>query len=82
MENDRSFARNNTIGTEEIIKILNHYKRVIKIYYSEEDKNGREFSKIVENFAKKFNLKIECVKGSSKVMLDALQLQKQRRRRR
>lgn len=72
MENDRSFARNNTIGTEEIIKILNHYKRVIKVYYSAEDKNGREFSRIVENFANKFNLKIESEKGSSKVIFDAL----------
>ncbi|NQE44929.1 hypothetical protein C5S31_02740, partial [ANME-1 cluster archaeon GoMg2] len=59
--------------TPRIIKILeNHYKRVVKICYSEADENDVEFTKTVETFAKKFGLEIKPAKGSSKAMLKAL----------
>ncbi len=56
-----------------IIKLMkNHYRRVVKICYSEADEDDREYSETVENFAKEFNLKIKSLKGSAKIMLEAL----------
>ena len=51
----------------------NHYRRVVKICYSEADEDDREYSKTAENFAKNLNLNIKPLKGSAKIMLEALQ---------
>ena len=61
------------IDTSNIIKLLkNHYKRVIKVCYSEADERDEEFERVVRNFAAKFGLMIESVRGSSRAMTDAL----------
>ena len=61
------------IDTSNIIKLLkNHYKRVIKVCYSETDERDEEFERVVRNFAAKFGLTIESVRGSSRAMTDAL----------
>lgn len=65
--------RNAASDTPKIVKILtNHYKRVVKICYSEADEKDVAFAKTVANFARKFGLEIKQVQGSSKVMLNAL----------
>jgi len=59
--------------TSNIIKLLkNHYKRVIKVCYSESDERDEEFDSVVRDFAAKFGLMIESVRGSSRTMIDAL----------
>ena len=59
--------------TSNIIKLLkNHYKRVIKVCYSESDERDEEFDSVVRDFAAKFGLMIESVRGSSRAMIDAL----------
>ena len=59
--------------TSNIIKLLkNHYKRVIKVCYSESDERDEEFDSVVRDFAAKFGLMIESAKGSSRTMIDAL----------
>ena len=59
--------------TSNIIKLLkNHYKRVIKVCYSESDERDEEFDSVVRDFAAKFGLTIESVRGSSRAMIDAL----------
>jgi len=66
--------RSAAIDTPKIIKLLkDHYKRVIKICYSEADEKDEEYSKTIENFAKKFGLVIKIERGSSKIMLEALE---------
>ena len=61
------------IDTSNIIKLLkNHYKRVIKVCYSESDERDEEFDSVVRDFAAKFGLMIESVRGSSRTMIDAL----------
>jgi hypothetical protein len=52
--------------------LKSHYKRVVKICYSEADETDVEYAKTVKKFAREFNLEIKQVKGSSKCMLDAL----------
>ncbi|MBC8520563.1 MAG: DUF1638 domain-containing protein [Methanomicrobia archaeon] len=65
--------RSAAVDTPRIIKLMeNHYRRVVKICYSEADVKDREYSKTVDNFAKRFNLEIKSLKGSSKIMLEAL----------
>jgi len=59
--------------TPHIIKLMrNHYYRVVKIWYSEADKNNEEYKRTVENFARTFNLEIKLVKGSAKIMCKTL----------
>jgi len=60
--------------TARIIKLMrNHYRRVVKICYCEADNKGREYSKTVEKFANEFGLKIKIERGSSNIMLEALE---------
>ena len=60
--------------TSRILKLMkNHYNRVVKIWYSETDEKDEEYAQTVKNFARKFNLEIKKVKGSSKVMCEALE---------
>lgn len=66
--------RSAAIDTSKIIKLMkNHYRRVVKVCYSEADEKDKEYSKTVENFAKVFGLEIKTERGSSKLILDALQ---------
>ncbi len=66
--------RSAAVDTPRIIKLMkDHYRRVVKICYSEADEDDREYSKTVENFAKAFKLEIKSLKGSSKTMLDAFE---------
>lgn len=66
--------RSAAVDIPRIIKLMkNHYRRVVKICYSEADENDQEYSKTVDNFAKKFNLNITPLKGSSQIMLDAFE---------
>jgi signal recognition particle subunit SEC65 len=66
--------RSAAVDTPRIIKLMkNHYRRVVKICYSEADEKDREYSKTVENFAKEFGLEIKIEKGSSKIVLEALE---------
>jgi hypothetical protein len=65
--------RGAAVDTPRIIKLMeNHYRRVVKICYSEADEEDREYSETVEKFAKTFGLDITIETGSSKRMLDAL----------
>ncbi len=65
--------KRSTIDTPGIIKLLkNHYKRVIKICYTEADERDEYFDRVVKNFASKFGLKIETIRGSSRLMIDTL----------
>ena len=48
-------------------------RRIVKICFSEAEEGNEENSKIVENFVKEFGLEIKIEKGSSKVMLEALE---------
>ncbi len=60
--------------TKRILKLMkNHYNRVVKIEYSEADEKDEEYAQTIKNFARKFNLKIKQVKGSSKIMCEALE---------
>lgn len=60
--------------TSRILKLMkNHYNRVVKIWYSEADEKDEEYAQTVKNFARKFNLDVKTVKGSSKVMCEALE---------
>ena len=66
--------RSAAIDTPKIIKLMkNHYRRVVKVCYSEADEKDKEYSKTVENFAKVFGLEIKTERGSSELILDALQ---------
>jgi hypothetical protein len=65
--------RHAAADTPQIIKILkNHYNRVVKIWYSKADIKDGEYAQTVKNFARKFNLEIKLVKGSSKIMCETL----------
>ncbi len=69
--------RDAAADTPQIIKILkNHYYRVVKIWYSKADMKEREYAQTVKNFARKFNLEIKLVKGSSKIMCEILNVVK------
>lgn len=60
--------------TKRILKLMrNHYNRVVKIEYSEADEKDEEYAQTIKNFARKFNLEIKTVKGSSKIMCEALE---------
>ncbi|MEA2053445.1 MAG: DUF1638 domain-containing protein [Euryarchaeota archaeon] len=60
--------------TRRIIKIMqNHYQRVVKICYSEADEDDLEYRKTVDKFASKFGLEIKNVRGSSRLVLEALE---------
>ncbi len=60
--------------TKRIIQLMrNHYNRVVKVWYSEADKKDEEYAETIKNFAKKFNLEIKTVKGSSKILCEALE---------
>ena len=66
--------RSAAVDTPRIIKLMkNHYRRVVKICYSEADKGDEEYSKTIENFAKEFGLEIKIERGSSKIVLEALE---------
>ncbi|RCV64479.1 Protein of unknown function (DUF1638) [Methanophagales archaeon] len=59
--------------TRRIVKIMeNHYHRVVKICYSEADEGDIEYRKTVDKFASTFGLEIKNVWGSSKLILEAL----------
>ncbi len=63
----------NKKDTHAIIKLLkNHYKRVMKICYTEADERDEYFDRVVKAFASKFHLKIEPVRGTSKIMIETL----------
>ncbi len=65
--------RNRKGDTSAVLKLLkNHYKRVIKVCYSDADESDEEFNRVVRNFASEFGLVIESVRGSSRAVLDAL----------
>ncbi len=60
--------------TRRIMKIMeNHYQRVVKICYSEADEDDIEYRKTVDKFASTFRLEIKNVRGSSKLVLEALE---------
>jgi len=60
--------------TKRIIQLMkNHYNRVVKIEYSEADEKDEEYAQTIKNFARKFNLDIKTVKGSSKIMCELLE---------
>lgn len=60
--------------TRRIMKIMeNHYQRVVKICYTEADEGDIEYRKTVDKFASKFGLEIKNVRGSSKLVLEALE---------
>ncbi|MHC1610360.1 MAG: DUF1638 domain-containing protein [Candidatus Methanospirareceae archaeon] len=60
--------------TKRIIQLMkNHYNRVVKIEYSEADEKDEEYAETVKNFARKFNLEIKRVKGSSKIVCELLE---------
>ncbi len=64
------FAANET---PRIIKLMkNHYNRVVKIWYSDADKTDEDYAETVNNFARKFNLEIKLVQGSSKLVCETL----------
>jgi hypothetical protein len=66
--------RHTASDTSRILKLMkNHYNRVVKIWYSEADKKDEEYAQTVKNFARKFNLDVKTVKGSSKIMCEALE---------
>ncbi|RZN39024.1 MAG: DUF1638 domain-containing protein [Methanophagales archaeon ANME-1-THS] len=65
--------RHAATDTPRIIKLMkNHYYRVVKIWYSEADKNDEEYRRTVENFARTFNLEIKLVNGSARIMCELL----------
>lgn len=65
--------RHTAADTPRIIKLMkNHYHRVVQIWYSEADVQDEEYRKTVENFARTFNLDIRLVKGSARLMCEAL----------
>lgn len=68
-------SRNNVAGdTKRILQLMkDHYFRVAKIWYTTADLQDREYVLTVKRFARKFNLDIMLVKGSSKIMLDTLE---------
>ncbi len=60
--------------TPKIVKLMkNHYRRVVKICYSDADEKDREYSKTVEKFAKKFGLEVKVERGSARIMLAAFE---------
>ncbi|MHC1599572.1 MAG: DUF1638 domain-containing protein, partial [Candidatus Methanospirareceae archaeon] len=66
--------RHTASDTSRILKLMkNHYNRVVKIWYSEADKKNEEYAQTVKQFARKFNLDVKTVKGSSKIMCEALE---------
>jgi hypothetical protein len=66
--------RNAASDTRRIMRIMkNHYQRVVKICYSEADEEDIEYRKTVDKFASKFRLEIKNVRGSSKLVLEALE---------
>jgi hypothetical protein len=66
--------RNAASDTRRIMRIMkNHYQRVVKICYSEADEEDIEYRKTVDKFASKFRLEIKNVRGSSKLLLEALE---------
>jgi hypothetical protein len=73
-ESDGILGEGKGIDVSKIIKLFkSRYKRVIKVCYSDADEKDPEYSKIVADFAKKFGLEIKTERGSSKLVLDALQ---------
>lgn len=61
------------VDTAQILKLMkNHYKRVVKIWYSEVDKRNEEYTQTVKRFAKRFNMEIKPVKGSTKIICEML----------
>lgn len=65
--------RSAAIDTPRIVKIMeNHYQRVIKICYNEADEDDIEYRKTVDKFASTFGLEIKSVRGTSKLVLEAL----------
>jgi hypothetical protein len=55
--------------TQRVIKLMkNHYRRVVKIWFTEADLKDEAYAHTVENFARKFNLKITLLHGSSQAM--------------
>nr|QNO55561.1 hypothetical protein BJEEAEJC_00003 [Methanosarcinales archaeon ANME-1 ERB7] len=60
--------------TRRIMRIMkNHYQRVVKICYSEADEDDIEYRKTVDKFASTFGLEIKNVRGSSRLVLEALE---------
>ena len=67
--------RHDVIGdTKRILQLMkDHYFRVVKIWYSPADLKDKEYALTVKRFARKFNLDIMRVKGSSKIMIDTVE---------
>ena len=66
--------QHDTIGdTQRILQLMkDHYFRVVKIWYTAADLTDKEYALTVKRFARKFNLDIRRIKGSSKIMLDTV----------
>ncbi len=65
--------RSTAADTHAIIKLLkSHYKRVMKICYTEADERDEYFERVVKDFASRFHLEIEPIRGSSRMMIEAL----------
>lgn len=57
--------------TQRLIQLMkNHYRRVVKIWFTEADLKDEEYAHTVENFARKFNLTITPLQGSSQAMYE------------
>jgi hypothetical protein len=57
--------------TQRVIKLMkNHYHRVVKIWFTEADLKDEDYAHTVENFARKFNLAIKPLQGSSQAMYE------------
>ncbi|MGC9445095.1 MAG: DUF1638 domain-containing protein [Candidatus Methanospirareceae archaeon] len=60
--------------TKRVLQLMkDHYSRVVKVWDIRVDLQDREYALTVKRFARKFNLDIILVKGSSKLMLDTIE---------
>lgn len=77
MDRVRQMKRHTDIAldTAQILELMeNHYNRVVKIWYSDADKRNEEYTQTVNKFAKRFNLEIKPVKGSTEIICETLKV--------
>jgi hypothetical protein len=61
------------VDTPRIVKLMkNHYFRVVKIWYSKADLTDEDYALTVKKFARRFNLEIVTVRGSTEIMCETL----------
>ena len=66
-------SRYPAVDTSQIKRLMkSHYYRVVKIWYSKADLKDKDYALTVKKFARKFNLDIKTVKGSSEIMCETL----------